>query len=320
MLKKLIISVALVFVITPSWAWQPSGPIHVVTGQTAGSGNEVVMRGIADIIEKNNPGVAFVFEGHAGADGVNGVNYFSSQRPDGLTVLSNGIEAVAVAMPTFHRSQLRISTDQLVPVTMLANSPLAFFVAASSPIHTPKDLIAYLKTHDHVTIGANAAGNVLAIRYLMDKLKVDRSKIQIINYNNPTSMLIDVASADVNIGTGSISVIKSLAGTKIRIVAHTGDQPVPGAESVPAINQLVPGYNIGLHWSLFLPPGADQDIVDWYVEQITRALNTTHARAYFYTRSINIERDLGSRAMAHKINALKKQLQPIADQIQKENQ
>lgn len=300
-----------------SLAWQPTGPIKVIVGQGPGGGNELAMRGIAPIIERNNPGVSFIIESRPGLDNVIAMNYFAEQKADGQTILVTVTETSFISAPVVYKSQIRVSPNEYVPVTMIARSPMAFIVPINSPIKTVPDLVAYLKDKTHkFNVGLSGSTNLLAYSYFINKLKLDPVRIQAINYNSPLAAALGVASKDLDMAIVSISSPKALIGTKVRLLAYTGNHAIPGLEEFPLMKQYVPGLSINASWSVFLPPGTPPDITAWYNEQFKQALTTTEARGYFYSNWASIDSNaVGSQGLVNNITLLKQQWSNIADQV-----
>jgi len=264
MLKKLFV-VSILFFVTSVWAWRPSGPVKIIVSQAVGgSGQEVAIRGIIPIIEQNNPGVSFLIEHHPGINGLTGINYFGQQLPNGQTMSINVVESLTLAAPAAYRSQLTTDLTQWVPVTTVAKSSLVFAVGINSPIKNSTDMVRYLKNNQRVNVGGNGSINLLTHTYLAQQLKLEQPRVQLINYNGPTQLLVDVANQNLDIATIGAPSAVALNNNKIRIIAHTGNDPLPGIESVPPINKLVPGLTLNVTWAIYLPPGTPADIADWY--------------------------------------------------------
>ena len=318
-MKKILTLVVLIYS-TLSWAWQPSSPIKVIVGQAPGGGNEVAIRGVIPIVEKNNPGVSFIVENHPGLNGVVGLNYFAEQKPDGQTILVNVAESSAITIPLLYQTQLHTDLEKYVPVTILAQAPLVIVVPITSSINTVPDLIAYLK-NNKVNIGVSGSVDFLVSSYIIKNLHLSTSKTQVINYNSPVPLSIAVANNDVNVGVMSVQGAKSLLGTKIRAIAHTGAGTIPGLEDVPAIKQYVPGLDINLTWAVFLPPRTSPEIVAWYDKQFSQSLDTTQSKAYFYARSATVDvKHIGSQQLNSYNQLIKQRWSNLAKTVLTEKQ
>ena len=88
---------------------------------------------------------------------------------------------------------------------------------------------------------------------------------------------------------------------------------------MPLIKNYVPGLILNVSWSVFLPPNTPPEIAKWHTEQIRRALNTTQARAYFYTNFASINTPATNPAgLIHAIADLQKTWNKVAETMLKE--
>ena len=299
------------------YAWQPTGPIKVVVGQAPGGGNELAIRGIIPIIERNNPGASFVVETHPGLDSVVAMNHFANQKPDGQTLLVTVAETSFIASPIAYKSQIQVDPNNYVPITTLAQGPLAFIVPIDSSIKDVPALIAKLRDKNNkFNIGISGSTNLLAYSYFIKNLNLESDRVQAINYNSPTAATLGVASKDLDLAIVSIASAKSLIGTKVKLLAYTSDRPIPGLEQYSLMRQYVPGLIINTSWSVFLPPGTSIDIVAWYTEQFKKSLATAEAREYFHSNWSAIDNnDVGPQGLTNHIKLLKQQWINTANMI-----
>lgn len=288
-MNKVLAAIAGCLFLNMAWAWQPSNPIRVVVGQAPGGGNELALRGVAQIIEKNQP-VNFIVQHYPGLDNVVAMNHFADQRPDGQTLLVTALETSFVAAPVAHKNQVRVDPMEYSPVVMLAQAPLAFVVPVNSPIKNMSDLVAKLKKRDFkkFNVGLSGSTNLLTYHYFVNRLDLDATMIQPVNYNSPAAAVTDVASGNLDLAIVSISSTRALLGNKIRMLAHTGNTSIAALPDVELARNHVPGLVIHVSWSVFLPPRTPPHIVSWYATQFQQALNTTEARAFFYSNFATI--------------------------------
>lgn len=314
---KILLSCLIAIISSSVLAWQPSGPIRVIVGQGPGGGHEMAMRGVVPVLEKNNPGVTFVFENRPGMDSVIAMNYFAEQKPDGQTIFVTAPETSIINAPITYKSQLRTDPNKYVPVTMLGQGPLAFIVPIDSPINTVAELIKYLKSNPNkFNVGLSGGTNLLVYSYFVKKLKLENKKIQVVNYNSPTAAAVNVASKDLDMAVVNLGSVKSLVGTKIKILAHTANAPVQGLEEVPLMKQYVPRLVCNISWSVFLPPNTPSDVQAWYEEKLKQSLGSAEVKGYFYNNWSHPNTSAtGSRALTNYIRELKTQWLPLANQV-----
>ena len=302
-------------------AWVPANPIKVIVGQSIGGGNEYALRGIAPTIEKANSNITFVVDHHPGADNVVALNFFAKQKPDGQTILVVNQETGFVAAPVAYRNQLQVDPMDFTFVTTIARAPMAFIVPENSPIKTVPQLIAFLQDKNNkFNIGISGSVNLLTYHYFINKIGVDRQRVQSIPYQSPMAASIDVAGGKLDMAIVPISIPRSLIeAKKIRLLGHTGSVPVRGIETVPLMKTYVPGLEINASWSVFLPPNTTPEITKWYVDQFQQATAKSDPKEYFRAGWAVIDPTAqGPAGLAASIYRLKKNWYRLAEETLKE--
>jgi tripartite-type tricarboxylate transporter receptor subunit TctC len=307
---------------TSAMAWQPSdAPIKVVVGQSPGGGNEYAMRGIAPSIEKANPKVTFIIDHRPGLDNVIALNYFAKQKPDGQTILVVNQEAAFVAAPVAYKNQLQADPTDFTLVTNIGRAPMAFIVPENSPIKTVPQLIAYLQDKNNkFNIGVSGSVVLLTYSYFVNKIGVDKERVQAIPYQSAMAATIDVAGSKLDMAIVPVSIPRPMVGTKIRLLGHTGSVPIAGIEKVSLIKNHVPELEINASWAVFLPPNTPPDITKWYVEQFQQASSTPDTIEYFRSGWAVIDPTAqGPAGLAASIYRLKKHWYRLAEETLNKN-
>ena len=308
-------------VATGAKAWTPPSTVKVIVGQSPGGGNEFAFRGIHPILEKNNPGVNFIFDHKPGLDNVIAMNHFTNQPADGSAILVVVQATGFVTAPVAYKSLLKTDPMSYSFVTTLARAPMAFVVKDSSEFKTVPQLLAHLKKPGtKFNIGISGGVNLLAYSYLVDQLGASQDMIQKINFKSPTEASVAVAGGQVDMAIVPMSVSKPLIDAgKIRVLAHTGSAPVPGLESVTLMRDYMPKFVLESAWSVFFPPDTPKHIADWYVRMTLQALRDPAAKQYYATNWATIDSaTLGPDGLVNSISVLRGNWLPIAQRVLKE--
>ena len=176
-----------------------------------------------------------------------------------------------------------------VPVAFIGKSPFALLVKAESPIMSIQDLIARSKAApDTVSIGnegPRSFGGIIA------RLVNARSgaRANLVAYSN-----VGVAVQNV-IGGQTDAVVADVASTaqlvrqgRLRMLAVTTGKRIPAWAQVPALAEVIPGFDMSGWFTLVAPTGtpataiarmhkevntllADKDMVDRFVAGMTLA-------------------------------------------------
>jgi tripartite-type tricarboxylate transporter receptor subunit TctC len=200
-MKKLVATLLLSTIVGTAWAWQPTKPVNVVIGFGPGSGNELSFRGVASIVEKNNPGVTFIVENRPGADATLAMNHFITLPPDGHHInIASQVNTWVMAEIT-PKGLAKFNPDSFEYAINIAKSPLAIIAHINSPVNTPKDLVKLLETTDRpLNFAVGSSSHKLAYEYMLANTRAKKNMITSANYKGPAQAGTDVAGGHVEFG------------------------------------------------------------------------------------------------------------------------
>lgn len=273
-------------------AWEPSKTVTVIVGNTAGAGNEIAFRKLAEIVQKTNPKVSFVVENRPGVDSALANNYFMTQAPDGYSINLPSHMSSYVTNDIWEKSVKKYNYDSFVDVLTMGKSPLVLVAHPSSPVNTPQDFIKLINTTTRpINIALGGGAHRTAYEYLMDRGKGNRQQVQPIKFNGPMPAVISVASFDpktggTEFGIMPIAVARAMVDSgKVKPIGFTGTQKMPQFPNVPLLKDVAPGINVYAAWSIQLPPNTPKDIVEWYQKNFSAAVRS---KEYAEWREINV--------------------------------
>jgi len=309
---------ALALIATAAQAWQPTKPVTVIFPNGPGAGNEISFRIVADQVEKAT-GAKFVSEYRPGADGNIAGNHFNTVAPDGHTVMMPACQSNWVTPDVWYGKMVKYDAQNWEPVANIARSPLAFWANPKSPINTPEELIALIRSRSRpVNIAIGGGGHKLAVEYLTTHLAVPGGdRVETPMYKGPAQALLDVMGGSVEFGVTPVAVgYPHVVSGKLKLIGIADTYKLPGLEKYPLITRVVPNLSIHGCWNLVLPPGTPQEIQDWYHTQFVPVIRNSLSQQRFqenmmYTTPAE-HTAAGVRASMYK---LRQQWQPIAKKI-----
>jgi tripartite-type tricarboxylate transporter receptor subunit TctC len=315
-IRKIIIALAMVPI--AAVAWEPTKPVTVIFPNGPGAGNEISFRIIADQIEKNAK-VKFVSEYKPGADGNIAGNYFNNAKPDGYTVMVPACQSNWVTPDIWHSKIVKYDAQHWEPVANIARSPLAFWANPSSPIKTPEELVALIKSKSRpVNIAIGGSGHKLAVEYLRSYLDVPGGDLVATPmYKGPAQALLDVMGGSAEFGVTPVTVgWPHVQSGKLKLIGIADTYTLPGLETQPLMTRVVPNLSIHGCWNLVLPPGTPQEIQSWYHDHFVPTIRNPHSAEKFKENMMYItpaeHTPQGVRASMYK---LRQQWQPVAKRI-----
>lgn len=281
-MKKLLAVLALLPAL--AFSFTPPKVVNVTVGYAPGSGNETSFRGIAAIVEKNNPNINFVVTNRPGADEVVALNYFMKLPPDGANLYITSQQGVFTTIEQWYPNQIQFNPLDMELVTTIAKSPLAVIANINSPTNTPQELLARLRnTKEPITFGLGAGAHKLVFEYLMDKGKGNTDQVKSIMYKGPLQAAQDVAGNQVEFGIMPTAVAYNLykAG-KIKYIALASEYKLAQLPDVPLWKDSgMPGLNIYGAWMIALPPGTPKETVKYYQDLFVPAIRSAEAKQFF---------------------------------------
>jgi tripartite-type tricarboxylate transporter receptor subunit TctC len=303
----------LLLLCTSTWAWQPTRPINVISPYGAGSNNELTFRKASEIVSRNNPGVNFVIQGRVGADGVIAMNSFVTAAPDGYNLAVPSIFSMFVGNDVFQSDTKRYNWDTFIPVSVLGETPMALIAVANSSVTTPAEFLQLLKNPTRfVNIATCSSATSFVFEYLI-YLNGSKNMIENIPYKNVPDMSLAMLGGQSEFGVMPVAGAGKLAEAgKIKIIALTGDRPLPSMPAVPVMNAI----KIQSGWYFTLPPNTPRDIVDWYQQEFSRAIRSDEYRQWAESQFITVDPGkLDPAGVKKYADFLRRTFLPVAAQI-----
>jgi tripartite-type tricarboxylate transporter receptor subunit TctC len=251
----------------------PTKPIRLLVGYAAGGGVDATARMMAARLPALL-GEQVVVENRAGATGMIAADLVAKSPPDGYTLLVS--ESALLIAPYL---QARLNLDPIksfTPVAGLFIAPLMIVVGNNFPATTPKELIALLKANPgKYSYATSGVGTVHHLGFEMMKSQVGAFVLHI-PYRGAAQIIPDVVGGQVPIGVVSAAagMTQARAG-KLRAIALMSTGKLAGAESVPALADALPGFNVAPRLFLLAPAGTPAAVV----EKLNDAVRTVLASA-----------------------------------------
>ena len=283
MIKKLLIAILLVPVM--AFAWEPTKPVVAIVGNAPGAGNEMAFRKLAEIVAKKNPNFSYIVQPMPGADSVVANNKFLDAPTDGHTINLPSHMSSYVTNDIWEKDIKKYKYDSFIDVLTIGKSPLVLVASPRSGIDTPQEFIKYIQSGRTINVATGGGAHRTAFEYLMDRARGNKDQVKAIKFNGPVAAVQSVAGYDGKIGTEfgimPIAVARSMVEAgKVKPIGFTGTRKMAQFPNVPLLNTVAPGINVYAAWSIELPPGTKQDIVDWYQREFSAAIRSPEYREY----------------------------------------
>ncbi len=234
-------------------AW-PDKPVKWVLSQPPGSGPDNVARILADRLAKTW-GQAVVIENKPGGQNTIGALAAARSAADGQTFYF-ATTAALVTNPLLFKTLPYDPAKDFIPVAFIARSPFAVLVKAESPIQTLDDLIARSKAAPGTLTLGNEGPRTFS--GMIARLLNSRSQAgaNLVPYASVGVGTQDLMGGHVQAMVADLASTAALARQgKLRVLATTAPKRVPGWDSVPALAEKLPGFDMVGWFAVVAPTG-----------------------------------------------------------------
>jgi tripartite-type tricarboxylate transporter receptor subunit TctC len=240
-------------------------PVRILVGYAAGGGVDIVARLVQEPM-KAALGQTILIENRTGASAMLATGAVAKAPPDGYTLLMAASGEVAINHFLFKEKMAYDPAKELVPIAMIGIVPCVVVVADATPIHNPKELIAYAKANPgKLSFSSSGIGNP---QQLAGELMNTMAGTHVLHvpYRGSAPAVTDVATGAVTMSFSSLAAaLPLMQAGKIRAVAATSRERMPQLPDVAPLSEGAPGlsgYEL-LNWfAMFGTAGTPPEIVE----------------------------------------------------------
>jgi tripartite-type tricarboxylate transporter receptor subunit TctC len=261
----------------PSYAQggYPDRPIRIIVGYAAGGGVDIVARLLGEPM-RAELGQPVIVENRTGASAMIASNTVAKATPDGYTLLMAASGEVAINQHLFKDKMTYDAARELTPVALVGIVPCVIVVADATPVHNPKELIAFAKANPgKLTFSSSGVGNPQQLAgELMNSMA--GTNVLHVPYRGSAPAVTDVATGAVTMSFSSLAAaLPLISGGKLRAAAVTSKERMPQLPDVAPLNEGAPGladYEL-LNWfGMFATAGTPPAIVERLNGIVNKAL------------------------------------------------
>ena len=319
---KKILTLILATACVLAQAWEPVKPVTVIVGNTPGAGNELAFRKLAEIVQQTNPKFVYVVNNIPGADSVIAQNKFLTEPADGYTVNLPSHMSTYVTNDIWEKKIKKFQYNDFTEVLTMGKSPLVLVAGTKSRVNTPQEFVKLINTTTWpISIAVGGGAHRTAFEYLMEKGHGNRDMVKPIKFNGPAPAVASVAQYDGTIGTEfgimPIAVAKPLVDAgRVRAIGFTGTRKMPQFPNVPLLRDVAPGIRVYAAWSLELPKGTPQEVVDWYQQKFSAAVRSKEYAEWMESNVVFYEEsELTTKGLNQTMEELRATFLPVLEKL-----
>ena len=199
-------------------------------------------------------------ENRPGAGNNLGTEYVAKSDPDGYTVLFD--PGAIAANTSLYRKLSYDAIADFAPVSLVAKVDYFMFVPNSSPAHSLKEFVDYVRSRPgQLTMASPGTGSAPYLAEMMF-LQMANMKMTHVPYRGAAPAFSDLIPGRVDCYFGSGTLLSYARSGQVRVLASTGPTRNAAAPDVPVIAEYVPGYEVVSTQALFVPTKTPREIVD----------------------------------------------------------
>ena len=256
----------------------PSRPIRIIVPFAPGGATDVPARLLAPKLSEAL-GQTVVVENRTGAGGIIGIEAAARSAPDGYTLLM-ATNAEVVMHPSIYPKLPYDPLRDLVPISILIESPMLLVVPASSPFNSVAELVAAAKAKPgNITYSTAGTGST---SHVLTEMFAQQTKVQVLHvpYKGGAPASAAVSSGEVNFALLNLgSALNIVKAGKAKALAVTSARRHPGFADWPTAEEAgVPRFVEHIWIYLAAVAGTPKPVVDRLSAEVAKVLKLPDVR------------------------------------------
>lgn len=273
LLQKLLLGLVLlgsVFAASAADGDYPTKPIKWVVPYPPGGTTDLLARLMGQYLS-TKLGQQVIIENRAGGGNNIGTDFAIKAPPDGYTVfLVNPANAINA---TLYHNLPFVFLNDMAPVAGITRVPNVMTVTRNFPARTIQEFIDYGKKNPgKINMASSGAGTSVHLSGELFKYMtgIDMKHIP---YKGAGPAITDLIGGQVDVLFDNMpSIIGHIRGGTVRALGVTSAQRSPALPDVPAVGEVVPGYEASAWFGMSAPKGTPPAVIARLNREINAAL------------------------------------------------
>lgn len=250
----------------------PTKSIRLVVPFPAGGATDILARAVSQKLSERL-GQTVVVDNKPGAGGSLGSDLAAKAPPDGYTLLLATTSTHTIGPAVNPRLPYDAFAD-FIPVGHVGNAPSIMLVPNQAPVHSVKEWISYAKARPG-QLNYASSGNGTIVQLTAELFKAQAGLFVVhIPYKGTALAIPDLVSGKIDVLFDSLpSGMPHVRDGRLRALGVTSAKRSPLAPDLPAIAEVLPGYESNTWFGVFGPKGLPSEIVT----RVNQAINQTVA-------------------------------------------
>lgn len=239
--------------------WAPAGPAELLA--------RLVGNKLADSL-----GQPVVIESKPGANGTIGASFVANAAPDGYTILFSHVGPMAIS-PAVVQKMPYDTVKDFEAITQVAAGALILLVRNDVPVRSVKELIEHAKANPG-KLSCGSVGQASTAHLACEQLNVLAGVSTIhVPYKGSAPVVTDMLGGQITLSFLNIAgVMPQLKANQIRGLAVTTLKRSAVLPDLPAMNEILPGFEVNSWYGMMAPAGTPKVIVSRLQQAVAKAL------------------------------------------------
>ena len=220
-----------------------------------------------------------VVENRTGAGSVLGAESVANAAPDGYTLLITNQASISLG-PLMRSHPLYDPVKDFAHIAMIGTFPMFFMVRADHPAKTFRELLSIARAKPgSISYGTSGIGS---LGFLIGELLKKNAGVNIVHvaYKGASAAVSDLLGGHIDATyIADSSAVEFVRSGKLRMLATTTENRVPGLPDIPAIDEIVPGVSGSLWYGVSAPARTPQQVIDRLQAEILSSINSSEMQA-----------------------------------------
>jgi tripartite-type tricarboxylate transporter receptor subunit TctC len=246
----------------------PARPVRIVVGFAAGGTGDILVRLVGQRLSERL-GQPFVVDNRPGGGGNISTEAVVRAPPDGYTLLQLGTSHAVNT--TLYKLDFDLIRD-ITPVAGIARAHLVMLVHPSFPARTVPEFIAHAKANPgKINMASAGSGSSPRLAGELFKLMTGIDMVHV-PYRGGAPAMSDLIAGQVQVMFSNLPAVEYIRAGKLRALAVTTATRSDELADVPAVGEVVPGYEASAWYGLGAPKGSPAGIIETLNKETNAAL------------------------------------------------
>ncbi len=265
----------------------PNKPIRIIIPFPPGDALDTMSRLIAPALTARL-GQSIVVDNRAGAAGQLGLELAARAAPDGYTI-AGGQGGNLVVQPHTYKKLPYDPLKDFVPVAVSATNFLVIGANMTAPFKTIRELIAYAKANPgKASFASNGEGGFPHMTIEMLRVQGGFTYLHV-PYKGSVQILTELMGGRMDATILGISALApQIKAGRIRLIAVTSPTRAEQYPDVPAVAEVLPGFDSRGWFGYVAPAGTPPKIVALLNQEINRAMSAPDVKEKIAVLGMNV--------------------------------